>query len=444
MDSHSDSTRGVHTRISPISASRLFDDNRTSRFAVATVFALGGVLVGAVAWSAAMPLAEISTSEGEVVTSIASHRVQHLEGGIVSSVLVEEGQRVNRGQRLVVLAPKIAETELSQLRTRRAAAEVRILLLTAALEGGLSDALDLGSEHRAIVAAEVTSLSARRESIERQVDVLRQQVVGLEADIATLDVRASSLADQLDLGREKILAQRDLLARGNFPRLQLIDGERDLSRLTGERAEVEAEKLRVVERIAEAETRIAELQAIFRAELAVEIGNLTQETAELDLAISQAEDRVERLLVTAPIAGWVQDLQVGSAGGVVAPGAVMMDIVPKDSNLLVEARISTADVGHIKTGQLVEVKVETFDYSRFGKIDGEIARISPTTFLDPEGRPYYEATIDLANDHVGSDDTLRLSPGMTVTADIVTGERTLLEYLATPVIRSLDSGLRER
>ncbi len=427
-----------------ISASRLFDDKRTSRFTIGTVFALGFVLASAVGWSAVMPLTEISTSAGEIVTSEAVHRVQHLEGGIVSRVLVEEGDKVEAGQTLLELAPKIAETELSQLHTRQAGAKVRIDLLTGALAGTLPDAAEPGSGHAAIVAAEIQALEARRESFERQTEVLRQQMAERESERIILNLRHTALGRQIELGEEKIEAQRKLAASGNFPRLKIIDEERALLGLTSERTEMETEKLRLGERIRGAEARIAELKAIFDSELAAEISTLTKEAAELELAISQASDRVGRLLVSAPVAGRVQDLQIRSDGGIIAPGAILMNIVPDDATLRVEAKVSTRDIGHVQVGQPVEIKVQTFDYSRFGKLDGRISRISPTTFLDPDGTPYFRAVIDLDRDHLGAGDTLRLAPGMTVTADIVTGEKTLLGYLATPILKSLNSGLRER
>lgn len=440
----SDAARGRQPGQIRISASQLFDDKRTSRFTIGTVFALGFVLAAAVAWSAVMPLTEVSASPGEIVTSEAVQNVQHLEGGIVSQVSVEEGDQVVAGQILLELAPKIAETELHQLRTRQAAAAVRIDLLTAALAGSLPDAAVPGDGHADIVAAEIQALEARRESFERQTEVLRQQMAERESARRILDIRHAALGRQIELGEEKIEAQRALLASGNFPRLKIIDEERALLGLASERTEMATEKVRLGERIRESEARIAELRAIFHSELASEISALTNEAAELDLAISQANDRVGRLTVAAPIAGRVQDLRIRSDGGVVAPGAILMNIVPDDATLRVEARVSTRDIGHIRTGHPVEIKVQTFDYSRFGKVHGRVARISPTTFLDPDGTPYFRATIDLDRDDVGAGDALRLMPGMTVTADIVTGEKTLLSYLATPILKSLDSGLRER
>ena len=427
-----------------ISASQLFDEKRTSRFAVATVFALGSVLVAAVGWSAVMPLAEIATSAGEIVTAEAVQRVQHLEGGIVARVLVEEGEDVAEGQTLLELAPTIAETELSQLRTRRTAARVRVELLSAALTGDLPEPSQVATRDRAIVAAEIQALEARRRSFESQAAVLRRQADERQTEREILDIRHEALERQIALGQEKIDAQRTLFESGNMPRLRIIDEERGLLQLISDQSEMDIEKIRLTERIHEAEARIAELTAMFQSDLAAEISTLTNEVAELDLAISQASDRVGRLIVTAPVAGRVQDMQIRSGGGVVAPGAQLMNIVPANAQLRVEARISTGDVGHVRVGQPVEIKVQTFDYSRFGKLDGEIGQISPTTFLDPSGTPYYRATIDLAADHMADHDDLRLAPGMTVTADIVTGSRTLLTYLASPILKSFSSGLRER
>ena len=121
-----------------------------------------------------------------------------------------------------------------------------------------------------------------------------------------------------------------------------------------------------------------------------------------------------------------------------------MEIVPRPSQPRIEARISPEDIGHIRAGQAVEVKVQTYDYSRYGKLDGRIQQLSATTFLDSNGAPYYKARIELDRAYLGTDDALPLTPGMTIIADIITGERTLLAYLSTPILKSLDSGLRER
>lgn len=428
----------------PITASQLFDEKRTSPFVLATVFALCMLLIGAVSWASQMPISEIAVSSGEVVTVDAVHRVQHLEGGIVAQVHVSEGDEVNQGDLLLTFAPEIAATDLQRLRTRHAASRARLGLLQDALAGTLGPVRPTTSQYSGIVTAEHQALVLRRDSYEQQLAVLAQQRLERSAELAALDTRRTALSEQISFAEEKAHQMRDL-AHGNIvPRMSLLDSEIEFSRLLGDHASLEAEQKSLIERLSTAEARIRELTARFEADLAAEISSLTSEIAELALEISQAEDRFTRLEVRSTTTGHIQDLQVKSNDRVVSPGALLMTIIPADSSLRIEARVSTRDVGHISVGDPVEIKVQTFDYSRFGTIDGEVTSVSPTTFLDSSGTPYFKATITPFHSFVGKHPGLHLSPGMTVEVDIVTGHRSLLEYLLTPIEKSLDSAFHER
>ncbi|MDJ0933318.1 HlyD family efflux transporter periplasmic adaptor subunit [Breoghania sp.] len=178
--------------------------------------------------------------------------------------------------------------------------------------------------------------------------------------------------------------------------------------------------------------------------MASELSQLTREAAELQLNIDRARDRVQRLVITAPMAGRIKGLQTQTVGGVVAPGATVMEIVPDLARPLVEVRISTRDIGHIHPGQQAKIKVQTYDYTRYGMIEGRVARISPTTFTPEEGSPYYKAYIDPDEEFVGGDRDRPVISGMTVIADIVTGNRSLLAYILSPIRLSVDAALRER
>lgn len=427
-----------------ITASQLFDDKRTSPFVLATVMALGMLLIGAITWSAKMPLSEVSTSTGEVVTSEALHRVQHLEGGIVSKIHVKEGDHVDIGDVLVEFAPKIAATELSRLRAKHAASRARLQLLSATLAQDAPLTGSFSPEHGAIVAAEDQALQARRDSFARQTAVLKQQMSERQAERESVTVRLAALAEQITLVDEKVAALRKLAEGDLLPRVKMIDAERDLSQLVGERDGLNAEHKRLDERIRSAQAQIDELEARFVAELTAEISTLTKETTELGLASSQADDRVERLQVHASISGRVQDLEIETRDGVVAPGATLLTIVPDSSTLQIEAKVSTRDVGHVSVDDPVEIKVQTYDYSRFGKLDGRVTQLSPSSFLDNEGRPFFKAKIEPAAMHLAGRADMVLAPGMTVEVDIITGHRSLLDYLITPVRKSLSSALHER
>lgn len=434
----------VLTGEAAVTASQLFDRKGTGRFAIVAIIALSLAIVLAILWASVMPIAEISVSSGEIVPSGSVQHIQHLEGGILAHLLVAEGETVKKGQQLIKLAPDIAEPELAQLRTRRKGISLRIGLLSSALNGVTPKIDKFEPRYRDIALAESQALAAKRDSIASQSTVLQQQVSERKAELATLLAREKTIDEQIVLTKERIDGRRALVKKGYFSRMQLIEDERDFSNLVGERVAVDKEAIRIHERIREAASRMTELVSKFKSEIATEISTLTKEAAELQLTIDRARDRVARLTITAPAAGRVQGLQTRTIGGVITPGATLMDIIPDDVRPHVEARVSTRDIGHVHPGQEATIKVLTYDYSRYGIIKGVVEQVSPSTFMDEDGRPYYKAQISLMSRFVGDDETMPVSSGMTVLADIITGERTLLTYLISPIIRSFDTALRER
>tara|TARA_R110000868_G_scaffold357374_1_gene618856 strand:- start:19267 stop:20631 length:1365 start_codon:yes stop_codon:yes gene_type:complete len=427
-----------------ITASQLFDRKSTSKLALVTTFSLFVILAAAIGWASYMPITEISASSGEVVPSGALQNIQHLEGGIVSKVNVSEGQQVTEGQILVELSPHIAQSELEQLQTRLTTLQFRIRFLTAARGDNIPDIEEFDPEYEDIASAVRYELVARRDSIDSQINVLNQQLREREAELATITSQAKALESQISLTREQVTARRTLVEKGVFPRMQLIENERELARLTGDRTSILLEAARIREGIGEAQQRIMETRARYQSEIATELSGFASQAAEARVAIARAEDRVARLFIRAPLSGRIQGLETRTIGGVIEPGATLMEIVPDGTNLLVEARISTSDIGHVHLGQPANIKVLTYDYSRFGTIKGHINQISPTTFIDEKGIPYYKADIELEKQFVGENTEMSVSPGMTVLADIITGEKTLLTLMLSPVLKSFDSAFRER
>ena len=425
-----------------ITASQLFDRKTSSKLSLFTTFSLFAVMVGVIAWSAFMPVTEISASSGEVVPSGSLQNVQHLEGGIVSAIEVREGQYVNEGDLLVELSPHIAQSELDQLETRLVGLQFRIRYLTAARGDNIPEVDEFDEDYADIARAAQYELATKRETVASQIEVLRQQEKEREAELATLKSQAAGVTEQIRLKNEQVKGRRILVEKGLFPRMDLIEDERELAGLVDNRSALVLEATRVGERIGE--QRIIETRARYQSEIATELSQLASEAAETRVAIVRAQDRVDRLRVRAPVSGRVKGLEVKTVGGVLDPGATMMEIVPDNTQLKVEARISTQDIGHVHVGQAANIKVLTYDYSRFGTILGEISQISPTTFMDEEGVPFYKADIILENPYVGENVDLAVAPGMTVIADILTGEKMLLEAIMSPVIKSFDSAFRER
>ena len=195
----------------------------------------------------------------------------------------------------------------------------------------------------------------------------------------------------------------------------------------------------------EARRRRAELLARLREASGKEASKLGSELAELEQALQRARARVRRLKVRAPVAGVVKGLAVNTIGSVVEPGAVLMEIVPIGKSLVVESRVSTADVGHIRAGQPVEVRVASYESARFGTVEGTLERVSASTYVDEHGKPYYRAEVALSRKYLGNDpERAPLLPGMTVEADIITGHKSLLDDILKPVYRGFQTAFRER
>lgn len=428
----------------PVAAIQLFDKRSTHRPAMFTVVFMLVFFLGVTVWSTQTPMAEISVSSGEIVPVGAIQRIQHLEGGILSHLAVKEGQHVTEGQLLVSLAPDIAQSELEQLETRLMAVTMQYGLLKSADEGTTPAELRQTGGYSEIAETALKALNSRKQRLASQLDVLRQQELERKAELTTITHQSSALGEQIDLMQNQVNGRQILVDKGLFPRLDFIQDQRELARLQSERKALILDADRIKERVVEARQRMIEMEMTFHAELTAELSALATEAAELRLAIKRAVDRVERLDIVSPVSGYVKGIDIETIGGVITPGAQIMEIVPDDSEMIVEARLSTNEVGHVTVGQSAKIKVLTYDYTRYGAIDGTVQRVSPSTFFDEDGIPFFKADIAMNSYIVGEEDKFLVSPGMTVLVDIITGEKTLFTYLVSPIIKSFDGALHER
>jgi HlyD family secretion protein/adhesin transport system membrane fusion protein len=275
--------------------------------------------------------------------------------------------------------------------------------------------------------------------IQRQIEQKGSLLAVLKEQEASLKKQRGTVGESLDLREEGT-------KKGVVSRALYLQTRREHERVVGEVGENSAQIVRAEQELAEARVRLAEHDARVSSDAMNERGKVLGELAQVRENLLKLEDRVRRLEIRAPIRGYVKGLRINAAHAVItADGKPLMEIVPDDSRLLVEARISTRDIGHIRIGQRVKVRVDTYDFARYGAIPGKLEGLSAATFLDKDGRPYYRATIALARAYVGLPSSrLEVSHGMTVSADIITGSKSLLGYLAKPVYQAVASGLRER
>ena len=281
--------------------------------------------------------------------------------------------------------------------------------------------------------ANAISCASRFDALDQERNVLLSQARQRESEVEVLYRQADKVADRVRiLETQKDMRER-LAERGLVSKLVYLQTLEQFETARGDLAEIEGKIASADNAIEEAEAKITQLQSQRRNEALEEAGRVSADLASVRETINRLDDRVTRLDIKAPVRGIVKGLATNTVGGVIQPGSLVMEIVPVDEDLIVEARISPVDIGHISIGQKATVKITTFDFARFGSIEGEITKLSASTFKDRENEVYYKAEIRLSQNFVGDESAAnRVLPGMVTEIDINTGERNVLRYPAAP------------
>jgi HlyD family type I secretion membrane fusion protein len=409
------------------------------------VYTILGLIFAMLVWMALTEVREVSTAAGKVVPKGHIHSIQHLEGGIVGAVHVADGDRVNAGDLLVNFAPPATQADFKQLAVRKAILELDLLRLTALRTDAAADFSSFEQDYPQLAAKERESLRTQRASrrsalelinarIEQRASELQRQ----ENQVVVLEEEASLLQRQVDIRTE--LAERNAISQS------------DLLRIRSEHAAITSELKSAVDSVAVATRALAEERSRYREAVAKQASDIEDEAeraqnelAKVETALVHAQDKVDRLNVYAPVAGIVQGVAVTSINAVVQPGEVMMQIVPVEDELVIESRLMPDEVGYVRAGQVADVRVDSYDSSRFGTIRGEVKQISPSTYLDENANPYYKVKIELEKAWVGETQGLMsVIPGMTVQVDIITGSKSIMHYLLKPVTRGFQSAFQQR
>jgi HlyD family secretion protein/adhesin transport system membrane fusion protein len=428
-----------------LSQAALLEEAPPPRLLTRGILVLVLLVAGALAWAGMATVTVSATSPGEVVPAGSVHRVQHFEGGIVEAVAVRDGQQVERGETLVRLESAGARAEAERARARLAALSFRAARLRSLIEDAEPDFGPLAARYPEMAADERAVLASVRAAAAGQAQVLERRIALRQAELATLEEQANSLTAQIAVLEEELAIRRTLFERGHGSRVVLLDAQRDMATVQGRLAETLSAQREARLAIAEAEAQLAESDSDRHRRASEALSETLAELAEVREMVAEAEDRVARLAIRAPVDGMVNGLTVDAPGQVIEPGQTVLEVVPTGDRVIVESRVSPADIGHLAVGQPAEVAVDGFDVARYGMLAGEVDYLSPDSLLDAEGRPYFAARIELADHAIAlPEQTQPVLPGMTVQATIKTGSQTVLAYLAGPIHRALQQAFSER
>lgn len=395
-------------------------------------------------WASTTEVSEVTRAEGEVVPSGYVQVVQHLEGGVVSEILVNEGEMVDKGQPILRLDGAGAREDLARAQNELRGLKIEEERLHALLEDREPNFEGLAPENSASQIQQ-RSFDATVAARENEASIIREQIGQKREAVRSLEARRVALGNNVKLSEESLAALQTLLEKGLANRFRYLSQQEETNALRGQLAEVNSQITSAKQGIGEYEQRLSSLGANYRDQAAQSASRVENEIAQLEDTITKLNNRVERLEVRAPTRGLVKGMQVHTVGAVVGSGQQIAEIVPVDEQMVVEAKVSTSDVGHIRVGQLVQVKVHSFDFVRYGMIEGTLESISPTTFIDKMNKTYYRARVILRQPHVGENPKANLIlPGMTVETDIMTGTKTVMDYLLKPIHVATANAMHER
>lgn len=406
-------------------------------------------LVLGLVWAALADLDEITVAEGKVIPSSRIQVIQNLEGGIVAKIPVNVGDLVKKGQIVMNLDETRFSSSVGEAKAKYQALHAKIARLTAeATDKPFDPPKDLVAANPGIVADEQALYQSRQRELEANLTILRQQANQRSQELSEKRSRFQQLTESHRLVAQELKMSKPLAQQGVISEVEILRLERQVNDIYGE---MEATRLaipRLESAIAEANGKIAGTLAKFRADAASDLAQAQAEFAGTSASSVAMEDRLARTAVRSPVNGIIKQIKVTTVGGVIQPGMDVMEIVPLEPNLLIEARIRPSDIGFVAVGQPAMVKLSAYDFSIYGGLDAVVENITADTITSGDkDRPesFYQVRVRTRNNHLGTaDKPLPIIPGMTATVHIRTGKKSVLAYLLKPVIKAKQEALRER
>lgn len=429
------------------------------------IWAMLVFVVVALVWAYFAELEEVTSGMGKVIPSSQIQVVSNLEGGIVRELYVREGQQVEKGQALLLIDDtrflsdlREREQEIAALQgdVRRLKAEVSSLHI-------LEDSALAWREQVKVAKVELEFPDEFREQypgqpefqrslynerlgfVKNQLSIFGNQIEQREQEVIETNAKVRTLQRGVSLAAREVNMSRPLAREGIVPQVEILRLERQLNQLKGE---LESARLMLPKLNASLRENIfkrKEVALTFRSEAQQELNERRNRLMQLQQGEVGLQDRVRRTSVTSPVKGTIKTLNVNTVGGVVQPGIDLVEIVPLEDTLLIEARIEPKDIGFLRPGLEAMVKFTAYDFTIYGGLVGEVEKISADSIQDDEGNTFFLATVRTRESYLGTEAApLKIIPGMQAGVDVITGKKSVLDYLLKPILRAKQGALRER
>jgi membrane fusion protein, adhesin transport system len=425
-----------------LEADALISRQRTHR-AQTIVRAAVAVCVLLVIWAALAHVDEVTRGDARVIPSRQLQVVQSLDGGIVSEILVREGQVVDAGQLLLRVEETRATAGVRESAATSMTLRARAARLRALAEGKtFLPPTAQSDEERRVIEEERRLYAARLNELDAQLAVVRQQMAQRQQQQSEAQAKRGASQRGLELSQQELAQTRPLLASGAVSQVDILRLEREITKFRGDVEQASAQIAQAQAAMGESQRKAQEAELAFRNEARVELADATGKLNALTENAVGLADKVAKSQIKSPVRGRVQRLLANTVGGVVQPGKDIVEIVPLDDTLVLEARVQPRDIAFISPGQQATVKFSAYDFSIYGGLEAKVENISPDTIVDEKGNAFY--LVRVRTTKVGFTDKLPIIPGMTAEVDVLTGNKSVLHYLLKPVLKVRDGALRER
>jgi adhesin transport system membrane fusion protein len=412
-----------------------------------TIWAIIAFFVFLMLWANFAVIDEVTKGDGKAIPSSKIQKIQNLEGGIVSELFVKEGQIVDAGAPLIRLddtrfASNVGETEADRLsmllRVERLSAEVE--------DRPLNFPEDVLKAVPGQAKSEESLYISRRQQLHDEIGGLQEQLIQRQQELREFTSKQAQYRQQLGFQRQEISMSEPLVAQGAVSPVEVLRLRRAEAETRGQLDATTLAIPRAESAIKEVQRKIDETRGKFRSDALTQLNEARTDLNKAQATGKALEDRVSRTLVTSPVRGIVNKLLVNTIGGVIQPGSDLVEIVPLDDTLLVEAKIRPQDIAFLHPGQEATVKFTAYDYTIYGGMKAKLEQIGADTITDEDKKTtYYVIKLRTDRSHLGTDEKpLLIIPGMVASVDIITGKKTVLSYLLKPIIRARAEALHER
>ncbi|HCH1078077.1 TPA: HlyD family type I secretion periplasmic adaptor subunit [Vibrio parahaemolyticus] len=420
--------------------------------------------VAAIGWASWAQIDQVTVGQGKVIPSSQIQVVQNLEGGLVKEILVKEGQLVKKGQQLLLIDDTRFRSDYREREQQVANLTASVLQLSASINSvavnrdfNIQDweksvVLDYGKLTFPPVLEETQPQLTQRQKAEyredldnlrNQLSVIDQQVEQKQQDLVEIEARVRNLRQSYQYAKKELDITQPLADEGVVPRIELLKLQRQVNDTRREMTSSELKIPVIKSAIKESMLNRIDVALKFRSEQQKKLNNAQDQLSALVESAVGLEDRVNRTVVVSPVTGKIKTLNVNTVGGVIQPGMDIVEIVPTEDTLLVEAKIAPKDIAFLRPNLNAIVKFTAYDFTKYGGLVGELEHISADTTQDEEGNSFYIVRVRTEKTSFGQDADLPIIPGMTASVDIITGKRTVLEYLLKPILSAKTNALKE-